>query len=357
MEYRSVIPTNAPKPGSPPDVRPLANHENERFYSSSGPKKSIQAASCLTEPSCPVIKGSFHNNGFLSVIHAAFDQHLPLLIVPDDIWHVFLSQISLVVNKDPERYRESFVDHKGKELIEVRNDSLIMDVVTGEMSKCWQTVFPIFEQKMNEKMKLPMNIEFSTTTKTHYTTSQILVMDTMKSYFNYKVSTRCGFPEIRIGGMMADWDLLDHQIQEVSRRVFNVPTDVPKSPTYSNFIGECKKVLEGKGDPNFWEQLYHFKGARGSGQTDTVTGIVNDLFPFDTECKRAPRSGSPRDVDSFPVVNGKVPFIWEYLGTTNECEFEAGLTHAAWDPVKGHLYCKPTWKISRKLKITDDRDV
>jgi hypothetical protein len=115
-------------------------------------------------------------------------------------------------------------------------------------------------------------------------------------------------------------------------------------------------VLQGKGDPNFWERLYHFQGARGSGQTDKVTGIVNDLFPYDPECKRAPGSGTLRETSSFPSVHGKVPFLWEYLGTKNNCKFEAGLTHAEWDHVSKHLYAKPTWKINRICKVVSDCD-
>jgi hypothetical protein len=265
--------------------------------------------------------------------------------------------VSLIINKDPERYRESFVDHKGKELIEVRNDNLIMDVSDQLRTEEWQTIFPIFEQKMNEKMKMDINREFSTTTRTHYTVSQILVMDSMKNYFSYKVSTRCGIPEIRIGGTVVDWTILDEAIQEVCTRIYNIPESNPeKSPRYSRFIDECKKVLQSKGDPDFWEKLYHYQGARGSGQTDTVTGYVNDLFPIDPEGKNVSGAGSKRDIHSFPPVAGKVPFLWEYLGTKNNCEFEAGLTHTGWDPVAKHLYSKPSWRIVRIPTVRNQDD-
>lgn len=353
MDYKSIIPTNAPSFAKAPEslsyVRPFANDKNDEYVPyGSKTKKFVQAASCLVEKPSLVVHGEFTNNGFMSAVHAAFAQHLPLLIIPDDIWHIFLSQVSIIVNKDPERYRESFVDHRDKELIEVRNDELVMDVVDPIRTALWQTVFPVFEQKMNEKMKININREFSTTTRTHYTVSQILVMDSMKNYFNYKVTTKCGIPEIRIGGTRIDWEMLDAAVQEVCSKIFEQPgSSNNKSPNYTNFISECKKVLDLKGDPTFWEKLYHFKGAKGSGQTNKVTGIVNDLFPFDTECKRAPGSGILREVSSFPSVFGKVPFMWEYFGTNNNCEFEAGLTHAGWDPVAKHLYSKPTWKINR----------
>ncbi len=339
MNYKSIVPTNAPKAGNAPDVRLFSNKHNQSS------KKLTQAASCLVESPTPVIREAYDNNGFMSAVHAAFAEHLPILIIPDDIWHVFLSQVSLIVNKNPERYRKSFVDHKDKELIEVRNDILVMDAVNGVITTEWQTIFPIFEQKMNEKMKIKMNREFSTTTKTHYTVSQILAMDTMKNYINYKVMTKCGFPEIRIGGTVSDWIMLGEVIQEICGRIFET-----FGPNFLSFINECQKVLEEKGDPDYWEKLYHYKGAISSGQSDSTTGIVNDLFPVNSRGKRAPGAGSKRDVSSFPQVNGKVPFIWEYLGTTNQCEFEAGLTHAAWDQIAGHLYSKPTWKISRVVE-------
>jgi hypothetical protein len=348
MNYKSIVPTNAPKTKGAPDVRPFSNTECQQIYSSK--KKIVQAASSLIEKQSMVVQSSFVNNGFMTVVHTAFAEHLPLLIIPDDIWHIFLSQVAIIVNKNPERYRESFVDHKGKKSIEVINDSLVMDVTTPGMSANWESIFPVFEQKMNEKMKIDINRKFSTTTRIHYTVSQILIMNAMKHYVNYGITTKCGFPKIRIGGTLIDWEILDTSIQEVCSKIFEL------GPNYSNFINESKKVIQGSGNPDYWGKLYHFNRAKGSGQSDTVTGIVNDLFPFDSDCKRAPGAGLKRNTDSFPEVNGKVPFLWSYLGTKNRCEFEAGLTHAGWDQEAGHLYCKPTWKISRFVKNITSSD-
>jgi hypothetical protein len=76
---------------------------------------------------------------------------------------------------------------------------------------------------------------------------------------------------------------------------------------------------------------------------------VNNLFPLNTDGKLAPKAQFKRDVKSFPSVTGSVPFKWHYLGTISSCEFEGGLTHTGWDTTAKHVYCKPTWKITRKL--------
>lgn len=346
MSYKSIIPTNAPTKGFINPSLSLKDLEKREIVHDS--KKRLQATSSLIEPNIYVLRSSFINNGFLSAVHVAFQQHLPLLIIPDDIWHIFLSQISVIVNKDPETYRDTFVDHQGKEKIEIKNDDLIMDIVNPAITTEWQSVFPIFEQKMNDKMKIEINRKFSTTTLTHYIVSQILVMDNMKNYFDYSVETMCGFPEIRIGGTIEDWQNLDSIIQEICGKIFEpVGNSSSNSPNYTMFINECIKVLEENGNPDYWEKLYHFEGAKGSGQKNTITGIINDLFPVDQEAKLAPTSGNKRNVDTFPPICAKVPFVWEYLGTSNNCEFEGGLTHVGWNHKEGHVYSKPIWKINR----------
>jgi len=344
MKYSSIIPTNAPKNGRPSQsITVFSNKENKKLYKEN---RITQSASCLVEEQNHVLGNFERANGFVSTINLAFSDHLPLLIIPDDIWHIFLAQVSLIIGKDPEKYRNSFVNHQGKEKIDVRNDILTRDNIY--LSKQWESIFPIFEQKMNEKMKLNMNRIFSTTTKTHYTTSLILIMDAMKDYLEYSVSTMCGFPEIRIGGNVYDWDTLDKSIEDISKRL---ETTIFKE--LNKFINECKKVINNTGDPNYWEKLYHWEGHRESGQVDKTTGIVNDLFPIDKFGKITKyHSGIPRPVDTFPSISGTVPFIWHYnpigkLEENIECEFYAGLTHVGWDNEHQHVYCKPSWKIYR----------
>jgi len=339
MSYKSLIPLNAPSVGNSPDTTIFRNDQN--LYTGSKYSKKIQAASCIVEEPTPVIENSFYNNGFLSAIHSAFSKHLPILIIPDDIWHVYMSQLSLIVNKNPEQYQNYLVDFSGKKEIEIINDNLIMDVVNKFTITEWGKVFPAFEAKMNKNTKIDTKLLFTTTTNEHYIVSRILIMETMKKFFNYRVKTRCGFPEIRIGGTVDDWNKLRLKIEEICNKLKILIGH------YSIFITECIKIIEGKGSPDYWEKLYHIEGSRQSGQTEYTTGIINSLFPIDTEGNYAPGLGLKRDIKSFPPVYGKVDFIWIYLGSEYKCIFEGGLSHVGWDNKLGHLYCKPTWTIYR----------
>lgn len=328
--FKSIVPNNAPKAETPNNLILFDNSTDEGTHGcSSFLEKNVQVFDT----------SAFKENGFMQAIHTAFSKHLPIMLVPDDIWHVFLSQISLLINQDPEKYRDSFVSHKGKEIIRIREDGLMAGNI--KYSKMWESVFPRFEESMNELMKLDMNVKFTTTTKAHYTVSQIIIMDSMKAFFDYRVKTKCGFPEIRVGGTTEDWGLLQRKMGEVCEKTF---VDWDKN-NYKEIIDECKNVLNDDGNPKFWENLYHYEGAKRSGRTPTTSGIVNDLFPITSDGKLANRKEISRPTRSIPSMGAVCPFIWELNGLEIPCNFHAS-SIASWK--NGSIEIKPTWKIKSK---------
>lgn len=64
-------------------------------------------------------------------------------------------------------------------------------------------------------------------------------------------------------------------IKEVCKRIFQT-----FAVNFSEFIDECKKVISGQGNPNYWEKLYHWEGAKGSGQqvSKYQTNLPNSLI-------------------------------------------------------------------------------
>jgi len=113
-------------------------------------------------------------------------------------------------------------------------------------------------------------------------------------------------------------------------------------------------VLEKQGGPTFWEMLYHYKGVGGSGVTPTISGIINDLFPFDHKGNFSEyRAGDSRKSGHFPIIVGTVPFVWDYMGKKIKCEFKAGNTVCGYSRKYNHVYAKSTWVITRKTERAD----
>ena len=130
-------------------------------------------------------------NGFLYAVHMAYDYHRPLILSPDDVWLATTQALASVINARAEELRTRFVKHEGKALIRVRRDEFIK----GDPDNDWPGCFREFSESIAEYVgdfQKTMVAGFTTTTMTTKAVSQIVLMDALKSYFNYEVMTRCG---------------------------------------------------------------------------------------------------------------------------------------------------------------------
>jgi hypothetical protein len=325
----SIIPLNAPE----------INETSEYVLFDNSKYSGLQSSSSLCEPENYVLDKTI-GNGFISAIHNSFAKHIPIKFKPDDIWQVFLGQISLLINKNPEKYRHVFVNHNNKKKIEIRCDSLVKDSL--EDAKEWQYVFSVFEKKLDEDMKIKMSTKFTTTNINDSIVSQIMIMDCMNNYYDYEVHTKCGIPKVIIDGEIQDWELLGNKIKEICGACY-VDEWVCG---FENFINQSIMAIKGKGDPSYWEKLYHYEGRNGSGTTNIITGLVNQLFPVDINGNvYIYEDNKERNYNSYPELKSVVPFIWHYYSDNIYCNFHAGLTHTGYNPELNYVYPKSTWLI------------
>jgi hypothetical protein len=66
-------------------------------------------------------------NAFIGTVLAAYENHLHLILTPDDFWLVISLGVAQFVNnpKWSEKYRKTFVDHEGKMLLMVSVKKLL----------------------------------------------------------------------------------------------------------------------------------------------------------------------------------------------------------------------------------------
>ena len=104
------------------------------------------------------------HNPLVEAVGVAYNRHVPLTLSPDVIWLAIAQAFASHINKYPEELRERFVQHEGKEHIEIRRDTFIK----GSPDNDWPGTFAEFSERIRDRTT-PKTAEliigdFSTTT-------------------------------------------------------------------------------------------------------------------------------------------------------------------------------------------------
>ncbi|KAI9151353.1 hypothetical protein HJFPF1_08555 [Paramyrothecium foliicola] len=136
----------------------------------------------------------------------AWAQHQHLVLRPDEIWFEILAQLNFYMTAHAEDIRHLFVDHEGKEEIEVWEFT-------------WRDVVAAFAGEIQARVKTDWLLEwimpdFTTTTESDELTATVLMMGLMQHYFEFSGGIVCGLPAVTLLGEREDWvqllDKLDH---------------------------------------------------------------------------------------------------------------------------------------------------
>ena len=159
------------------------------------PKQAIESLARSKVEACSeyhgkVVSSDYHP--FVAAVHAAFSDHRPLVLSPDMLWLLIVQGLSRHVNTNSDELRRRFVQHDGKQKLIVRRD----DFVKGSPENPWSDVFGEFSVQIKEHIgdENHANIvaSFSTTGAVEKAAYEIVLTDSLKSYFQYELRTRCG---------------------------------------------------------------------------------------------------------------------------------------------------------------------
>ena len=179
----------------------------------------------------------------------AFSDHLPLTLTPDIIWNCISNAAAIYINNNSEELRKTFVNHEGKKKIEVN--------IVNRSGEKWDAVFKEFSEKIKEETNNGivdmLEANFSTTNAISKVASQIVIMDAMQNYFEYRVKCICGIPEIRLAGIKEDW-------VNIKERTNSLAKLIPKFKNWVDVLNEIFdqfiNVFDGKVDDQFWNSIY-----------------------------------------------------------------------------------------------------
>jgi len=269
------------------------------------PKQSVLYSS-YNDPCYAVMRG------FGAVIRVAYSHHKVLQFRPDDIWFTLTKSLSMYINDNAEKYRKLFVSHDGS--LEIVAEIDLYDFESG--------VKQLSNTIRNDNNKL-LEGSFSTTTPSDVICSNILLMDSMKKYYSYGMSTLCGIPAVDMLGTRDDWVKLINQFENVcslfklefnghdkgenefiqwNTRVNLILNNLLK--TFDNDISNITNIRD------WWSKIMSIIPAH-SGQPECFDGWFKDLY-FCTEDKEYITPDCSIEWGQFPKGMVSVPFFYIY---------------------------------------------
>ncbi|KAF0508341.1 hypothetical protein F8M41_018781 [Gigaspora margarita] len=269
-------------------------HAISVYYDNSTSSKQ----SVLKRPYCP--------NGFAAAIFHAYNHHQHLRLSPDDIWLTISQGISRHINFNAEKFRNRFVKHEGKILIKIYAIDILSLYDNNTLAGNWPEVvnrLVIETNKYVEKIDLVQLLEcdFSTTTSSSLAASRIVLLDAVKSYFDYMVLLLCGIPKVTLEGTLEDWTKIQKKITKL--RNLNLELNFWLN-RLEPVIQKLVDTYRGKVDEKFWSNIISIMSYGSGGET--VTGWISAFFPYDR--KGEALHSNFIDLDDIPDGIVEVPF-------------------------------------------------
>ena len=261
------------------------------------------------------------------------------------------------VNNHPDEFRDRFRVGPGQQEIEILND----DLRKGSPENAWENVVEDFCEEITDRIGgdnyAQIVTSFSTTGLVERAANAIVLMDTVKSYFNYRVRTRCGIPQVVLEGTVADWERLRDKTESLGRTYAVTWWTDRLLP----ILDRVARNAAGKADAALWESIYKEVDASGGPY---LSGWITDFFPYvvrdepndrNRAFRQEPIPENPRilaasfgsrvTTEQLPSSLSKVPFVWKYLDEEFRMEFLAGFVGFTQEAESLRLRPKIGWAV------------
>lgn len=226
-------------------------------------------------------------SSFYQTLITAYAKHKSVTLSPDMIWLLISQGFARYVNAHAEELRHQLVNHEGKKELIVQAGN---DLFSAEAD--WPTLIDGFASQIDQYTKGDIanviTADFTTTGPVERVASQVTLMESVKSYFDYTlIIAICGIPSITLKGTPEDWQLVLDKTRKLERYGLGKWLK-DLEPILTEFV----RAAEGHPNQKFWQDIVRKK------RVDEVRG---------PSC--APRS-KPTEFDGwflklFPDENGK----------------------------------------------------
>lgn len=296
---------------------------------------------------------------FFDCLVEAFNNHHSVVLSPDIIWSVISQGFNQYVNMNPETMRDKIVNHDGKISLETRSKYLLH---SPEVE--WEKIFNDFNEQIKTRTKGNitdmMRADFSTTGKTERIASQITLMSTVKSYFDYTIiAGLCGIPSITIEGTPDDWKKVIEKTENLRNYDLGWWVD-DLTPILQEFVAAANDT------PNisFWKNIViknrpeeFEEGGCSSLEITQVDGWFLKLMPFN-KYGRTPEKVDFNTEDMLPnmVCADFIYKIVDAMGNViseTPMEMMAGIIGVDVDTTANAMRPKIGWMICEKGNEND----
>ena len=208
--------------------------------------------------------------GMFAAVFTAYSYHYKLRTSPDDWWFCVIKQVARAIDESAqeESVRKVFVDHEGKNVIEIP----VEDPTIYTVDYNW--FFDQITKAIKENVKVPefvdgMTADFGTTTPVQKIVSQITLMYSMKHYFDFDIIMGCGIPAVEMLGTEEDWQKLTTKLKVLRTLLEPMENDLCFRPGWWDVIQNifCKllETYQGKPDEKWWSHIMDYEEEYASG--------------------------------------------------------------------------------------------
>lgn len=214
----------------------------------------------------PILDASY-NNGLVSALLRAYNEHHDLVLRPENFWIAILTQFSNYVNANAEALRPKLVPHEGTKELTVYGTqiaSMMLDMTT-------QIAANLKDASVVDWV-MP---DFTTTTPCDRVVCGVTLMATMQKYFSYTACCLCGIPSVTLQGTTADYMHLARKVDRLLE--FDNGTGVIKK--WHEFLqpifAELVRASQGNHNPEFWSRVCstHSEGSGSSCLSGWITAF------------------------------------------------------------------------------------
>jgi len=250
----------------------------------------------------------FTDNPFFSGMVKAFADHQPISLSPDVIWMLISQAFSHDVNADPEKFRDKLVGFDGKIDLIVQSQYPLHHPDFDWTATIDGFARQIDANTMNDVAKLIV-ADFSTTGAVERLASEIVLMETTKSFFEFLIMyAGCGIPSITLTGTVEDWQAIvdkTARLQELGAGRW--------AKELNPILEEFVQAAQGKPDQAFWKDIVMIdtpERLRGGGCSEEepteLDGWFLKFLPYDKDGKPTPAT-VPHNYNNMPKQMASAP--------------------------------------------------
>lgn len=233
----------------------------------------------------------FHLN-YLTYLEKCWSDHLGIVISPDIIWYTLLSELTIIIKKQPEAFRPLFSKSDEKQNIIIPcDDPVVIDLDT--LIKALSDKVPTDASHF-----LP---EFTTSTVKSLHAFQATFCDMCSPYYNYMMYM-CNIPKVDVQGTIDDWKSLSDKWFQLSTMVLG------RHDAWSTSVSRILDALvKSFSDTEFWKAIFNIKHCGSGGQTE-IFGWFVDLFCTQPRIRYASNYSNHVSVVDYKQLSGDVDY-------------------------------------------------